>query len=114
MPRRLLTLPIGSALNSRISGTNPLPASSGIIGIGIIGIMVIGQSVDPSSKDARFTNCFKRTVDRDVYAVKRSGVSSLVTTTASSVGTAITVWTGQGSGTKYITSFNAEIGRAHV
>ena len=69
--------------------------------------MIVGQSVDPSSKDARNTNCFKRTVDKEVYAVKRSGVSSHVTTTASSVASWIHVWAGQGSGDKFITAFGA-------
>src|SRR5262245_10513497 len=105
--RRTLNLPVASALNTRVSETNPLPASSGIVGIGVVGIMVVGQSVDPSAKDARNVNCFKRTVDKVVYAVKRSGVSSHVTTTASSVASALMVWSGQGSGDKFITAFGA-------
>lgn len=107
MPRRILNLPVATALNSRVSGTNPLPATSGVVGIGVVGTMIVGQAVDPSALDARYINIIKRTVDGQVYAWKRSGVSSHVTTTASSVASAIHVWAGQGSGTKFITAFGA-------
>ena len=105
--RRVIDLQVATALNTRVSGTNPLPASSGVVGVGIVGIMVVGQSVDPTTKDARYVNVFKRTVDKQIYAVKRSGVSSHVTTTANTVGVGILIWSGQGSGTKFITAFGA-------
>jgi hypothetical protein len=105
--RHTLNLPVANALEARVSGTNPLPASSGVVGVGVVGVMIVGQSVDPSTKDARNVNCFKHTVGKTVYAVKRSGVSSHVTTTASSVASWITVWSGQGSGDKVISAFGA-------
>ncbi len=108
---KVLTLPVVNAPNTRVSGTNPLPASSGIVGIGVVGIMVVGQTAEASSKDARYVNCFKHTVNDEaqarkrVYCIKRSGLQSLNTPQAGSIGTAILVWTGQGTGTKLLTAF---------
>jgi hypothetical protein len=107
MPRRTISLPLINPLNTRVSGTNPLPASSGVVGIGIVGIMVVGQSVDPSTKDARYVNCFKQTAGDTVYCVKRSGLQALDTPQVSSIGTAVMVWTGQGTGQKRITAYGA-------
>src|SRR3990167_5441184 len=99
--RKLIRLPVVNALNTRVSATNPLPASSGVVGIGVVGIMVVGQSVDPTAKDARFVNCFKHSVDdqaqgrKRIYCVRRSGNQSLNTPQSGSIGTALLVWTGQ-------------------
>lgn len=106
--RKTLRLPFVSPLNTRISAINPLPASSGIVGIGIVGIMVVGQSVEPTAKDARFVNCFKHTVGGEkgrTYCVKRSGLGVLNTPQSGSIGTALLVWTGQGTGTKLISAY---------
>ena len=109
--RKLLRLPVVSALNTRVSASNPLPATSGIVGIGVVGIMVVGQSVDPTSKDARYVNCFKQTVSDEAQGnkthrcVKRAGLASLNTPQAGSIGTAVLVWSGQGTGAKVITAF---------
>ena len=105
--RKQITLPVINNQNTRISGTNPLPSSSGVIGTGVIGIMIIGQSVDPSSKDARYVNCFKHTVGDRIYCVKRSGLDVLETPQVSSIGTSIMVWSGQGSGDARITAYGA-------
>lgn len=109
--RKTLTLPVVSGLNTRVGGTNPLPASSGVVGIGVVGIMVVGQAVDPTAKDARYINCFKQTAQGvfgpRVSCVKRSGLAALETPQTGSIGTAILVWTGQGSGMKRITAFGA-------
>jgi hypothetical protein len=109
--RKILSMPVVSALNTRVSASNPLPATSGVVGIGVVGLMVVGQSVDPTSKDARYINCFKQTVSDEAHGkrtyrcVKRSGLASLNTPQSGSIGTSILVWSGQGSGTKVITAF---------
>lgn len=95
--RKTITLPVVSALNTRVSTTNPLPASSGIVGIGIVGVMVVGQSVDPTAKDARYVNCFKHTAAGRTYCVKRTGLAASITPQAGSIGTSILVWTGNGN-----------------
>lgn len=103
--QKLLRLPIIHPLNTRVSATNPLPASSGVVGIGVIGIMVVGQSVDPTAKDARYVNCFKHTVGEQVYCIKRSGLAALNTPQSGSIGTAALVWTGCASPTSLVTAF---------
>lgn len=95
--RKVLTLPAVSGLNTRVSGTNPLPASSGIVGIGVVGVMIVGQAVDATAKDARYVNCFKHVADGRTYCVKRSGLGVLSTPQAGSIGTALLVWTGVSS-----------------
>mgnify|MGYP001612247046 CR=1 FL=1 len=104
---KTLNLSIIHPLNTRISATNPLPASSGVIGIGVVGIMVIGQSVDPTSKDARYVNCFKHTVGDKLYCIKRSGLPELETVKSGSIGTAVMVWTGKSAGDERITAYGA-------
>ena len=105
--RKLLRLPIVDKTDSRVSAANPLPASSGVVGIGIVGIMIVGQTVDPSAKDARHINCFKRSVGDDTYCWKRSGMAFSMTVQVSSTGVALMVWTGQGNGDTLITAFGS-------
>jgi hypothetical protein len=105
MPRRKLNLSLIDPLNTRVSGTNPLPASSGVVGVGVVGTMIVGQSIDPSSKDARYVNCYKQSAGQRAWLVKRSGVSSLQTVSSGLIGTAVMVWSGQGSGDKRISAF---------
>jgi len=75
------------------------------VGIGVVGIMIVGQTVDPSAKDARYINCYKRTVGQEVYLWKRSGLQAHTTNQSSAVGVDVMVWTGEGTGTNYITAF---------
>ena len=104
--RRKISLPLISPLNSRISGTNALPSASGVVGAGFVGTMIVGKTVDPSSKDSRNVNCFRQTVGKTVYLVKRSGLGVLETP-AAAVGSAIMVWTGLSPGTARITAYGA-------
>ena len=109
--QKLLRVPVVSTMNTRVSGTNPIPSSSGIVGIGVVGIMVVGQSVDPASKDARYLNCFKQTVADEaqdsqiVYCVKRSGLAASSTPQTGSIGTAIAIWTGSSAPTSVVEAF---------
>jgi len=109
--RKLLRLPLVSSLNTRISATNPLPATSGVVGVGVVGIMVVGQTVDPTSKDARYVNCFQHTVKNEaegtsrIYCVKRAGLEAHDTPQAGSIGTAGLIWTGASTPTTKITAF---------
>jgi len=101
--------PLAGPYNTR--PVSILPASSGIIGSGIIGSMVIGRTTQTSNKDRRFINCFSESVSnpvtgtRTMYLVKRPGFALSTTPQAGSIGNAILVWSGQGTGTKVITAF---------
>lgn len=111
MPSKTVRLPLTGSHVNRVSATNALDTSSGYVGVGIVGIMIVGSTTASSNKDQRFVNCFGiSTVDRitgvkRIYAVKRPGWGTDVTPEAGSVGAAILVWTGQGSGTKRISAF---------
>ncbi len=94
-----------------MSGTNDPSAESGIWGVGIWGQFIWGGTTAPSDKDARYVNCFKQTANdafgKRVYSVKRSGLQALETPQVSSIGTAILVWSGQGTGDARITAYGA-------
>lgn len=101
--RKQLNIPVVSSTNTRISTINYAPESSGVIGIGVIGVMVIGRTLGATDKDARYVNCFKRTVADEqegksiVKCIKRSGLGTLNTPQSGSIGTALLVWTGNSS-----------------
>lgn len=106
-------LPIAGSYNTRVSTSNTLTSASGIVGAGIVGAMIVGRGSGTSTKDRRFVNCFTETVvdqynnNKTLYLVKRPGFAALNTPQAGSIGNAILVWTGQGSGTKVISAFGS-------
>lgn len=118
MPRAIKRVPLVGVYNTRAADVNALSSTSGIVGVGVIGSMVIGQAAVSSDKDQRFVNCFPLTVTneiaqtRTVYLVKRPGFVEHNVPSSGDIGTAIHVWSGQGSGNKIITAFgdtNSEI-----
>lgn len=96
-------LPLVGSYTTRVGS---LSTNSGIVGIGVVGVMVVGQSSVASTKDARYINCFKQTVEANkMYAVKRPGFASHITPASGQKGYALMIWTGQGTGDKIITGF---------
>lgn len=106
-------LPITGPYNTRINATNALTSTSGIVGAGVVGAMVVGRGAGVSTKDRRFVNCWTETISdqiqqsKTVYLVKRPGFAALNTPQSGSIGNAILVWTGQGTGTKVMSAFGA-------
>lgn len=100
--RKPFRIPLAGSYNSRV-GT--ISTSSGIIGIGVVGLMIVGQTSTSTTKDARYINCFKQTVENKVYAVKRPGFSSYVTPASGNKGYALLIWSGQGTGDSIISGF---------
>jgi len=106
-------IPVSGPYNTRVDATNALTSASGVIGAGVIGAMVIGRGAGATTKDRRFVNCWTETVvdsiqnSKTVYLVKRPGFAALNTPQSGSIGNAIMVWTGQGSGTKVISAFGS-------
>lgn len=84
-------------------GTGVLTGSLAIAGIAVAGIAVAGKGNAGSSKDHRLLNCLQITeIDENakskrLYVVPRPGFAANSTPRAGHVGTAIKVWTGQGS-----------------
>lgn len=93
--------------NLRISKSNTVSTSSGVVGIGIVGIMIVGQAISSSDKDERWINCFMTDMGGRQYAIKRPGRAALNTPSAGNIGSAIMIWTGSGGGTDIITAFGA-------
>jgi len=104
-------LPLAGSYNTRVTATNSLSSSSGIVGLGIVGVMIVGSSVQSTDKDQRFINCFAETVvnpytgSKTIYLVKRAGWATLNTPASGSIGTAIMVWSGSSAGTAIISAF---------
>lgn len=79
--------------------------------MGVVGLMIVGKTTDSSAKDQRFINCYSETIvdpvtgKQEVYCVKRPGFATSITTGSSAIGTAILIWTGQGTGGKIISAF---------
>ena len=109
--RKQLRLPLVNNYNTRVSAVGSLPTSAAIAGIAVAGVAIAGTSAQPTSKDARFINCFKRTVVDEAmgetrkHLVKRNGFAANSTVRAGHIGNAIRIWSGQGTGTKVITAF---------
>ena len=106
-------LPVAGPFNTRVNRANALSSASGVVGAGVVGVMVVGGSSSSTTKDRKFVNCWTETVvdqvqnSKTVYLVKRPGFAALNTPQSGSIGNAIMVWTGQGSGTKVISAFGA-------
>ncbi len=103
-------IPLTGAYNTR-PVTGALSSTTGVIGIGVIGVMVIGEATAGSTKDHRMINCVQITeIDQTsqskrLYVVKRPGFAVSLTPAAGNIGSAIHVWTGQGTGQKLMTCF---------
>lgn len=88
-------------------------AASGIVGSGIVGTMVVGAVSSSVTKDQRFINAIPdRVIDPltesiKFYVYKRPGFVEHSQPENGSVGSAIKIWTGQGSGAKVISAFGA-------
>ena len=91
------TVPFTGEYNSRIAQTNQASGESGVIGIGIVGDFIIGASIQASDKDERYINCFLTKMGSRQYIIKRPGMAALNTPQSGSVGSAILVWSGQGT-----------------
>lgn len=106
-------VPVAGSRNNRVAATNFLASESGYVGLGIVGLMIVGKGAEASSKDQRFINCFSETISdgvtgsSTVYCVKRPGFTASINTTSADIGNAITIWSGQGDGTKVISAFGA-------
>lgn len=102
--RKAFRLPLVGPYISRVGTAN---SSTGIVGIGVVGLMVVGQSTLSTTKDARYINCFRQSIqeEKKVYAVKRPGFSTHITPASGSKGYAILIWTGKDDGTDIITGF---------
>lgn len=111
-PNQTVRIPLVGSHNTRIVASNVPFTASGIIGIGVIGIMIIGNTT-ASGKDQRFVNAIPDKVTNPLtgkekfYVFKRPGIETHTTPQSGSVGTAIRIWTGQGSGDKIISAFGA-------
>jgi hypothetical protein len=93
--------------NTRIAKANALSAASGVVGVGVVGTAIVGAAAQASDKDERYVNCFLTKMGSEEYIIKRPGMAALNTPQAGSVGSAILVWSGQGSGAKVISAFGA-------
>jgi hypothetical protein len=100
---------LAGSYNTRVSATNVLSSSSGIVGVGIVGIMIVGLAGTTTTKDQRFVNVFSEKVLNPytgkitIYTVKRPGFAPSMTVSAGQIGTAILIWTGSAS--KIISAF---------
>jgi hypothetical protein len=105
MAERAYSIKLDGAYSTRSSAINTTSAASGVVGIGIVGSMIVGASPQPSDKDRRYINCYPITVGEEKYLVKRPGFGVLNTPQSGSIGNAVHVWVGQGSGTTVISAF---------
>lgn len=104
-------LPLTGAYNTR-PGAVALSGSSGVVGVAIVGVAVVGATSSTGvSKDHRLLNCLQITQadenaqSKRLYVVKRPGFGANSTPENGSIGNAILVWTGQGTGLKVMSCF---------
>jgi hypothetical protein len=103
-------VPLTGVYNTR-PGTGVLSGTLSIVGIAIVGSVIVGSSNQGSSKDYRMLNCVQITETdqlsntKRLYVVKRPGFAATSTPASGSIGNAIHVWAGQGSGTKIMSCF---------
>jgi hypothetical protein len=106
VPRLALT----GVYNTR-PGTGALTGALAIAGIAIAGVAIAGNSNQGSAKDHRLLNCLQITEtdenakSKRLYVVKRPGFAAHTTPRAGTIGNAIHVWAGQGTGTKVMSAF---------
>ncbi len=109
----IFRVPLGGSYTNRVSAANALDSSSGYVGAGIVGIMIVGKTTESTNKDQRFLNCFLHTITdaatgkQRKWNIKRPGYGTNNTPAAGNVGSAILVWTGQGTGTSVISAFGS-------
>lgn len=102
-------VPLTGTYNTRLGTV--LSGTAAIVGIAIVGRAIVGQGASGSSKDTRFLNCLQITQtdelaqSKRLKVVKRPGLVSNLTPAAGSIGTAIHIWTGQGTGAKIMSCF---------
>jgi hypothetical protein len=117
---KTVRLPLTASYNTRVSTTNPALGAAAIAGIAIAGVAIAGSGATSSTKDSRLINCFNETVSdpitgaKTIYCVKRPGFGTANTPAAGSIGNAITVWTGSGSGTDVVTAFGASNSTVYI
>jgi len=110
--RERVRIPLVGTFNTRAFSTTDAGTSSGIVGIGIVGTMVVGQ-INVANRDQRFINAIPDKVENPFtekvkfYVYKRPGVEINNTPASGSVGTAIRLWTAQGTGGSVISAFGA-------
>lgn len=108
---KVLRLPLGSNYNTRVSAVGTISTASAIAGVAVAGVAIAGTSVQPTSKDARYINWYRRTVPNEVTGenarmlVKRCGFASSATHRSGHIGNYGMVWKAQGAGTTIITAF---------
>lgn len=107
MAERVYKIPLAGSYNTRQSAINTTSAESGVMGIGIWGTFIWGKSPQPSDRDRRYINCYTITAGEEKHLIKRPGFGVQSTPQAGSIGNAILVWTGQGSGTSIVSAFGA-------
>lgn len=107
MGSRQFRIPLGDGYATRIGAVNILPSSSGYVGAGVVGLMVVGLTSPSANRDAKLINCYSQRVGSRKVVIKRPGFETLNTPAINNIGTAIMVWTGQGTGQKVITAFGA-------
>lgn len=111
MASKSVRVPLTASYNTRVSATQANAGLSCIAGLAIAGTAIAGASPPSSTKDSRLVNCFNETVsdqitgDKKIYCTKRPGWATSTTPAAGSIGTAILVWSGQGSGDKVMSAF---------
>jgi hypothetical protein len=88
------TVPFTGAYNTRLTIANATTTASGVVGIGVVGVMIVGSGSTSSTKDERYINCFLTSSGQEKYVIKRPGWGANTTPEASSIGTAILVWSG--------------------
>ena len=103
---------VGQTFARSVNQASAASSKSGIIGIGVVGTFIIGLTVS-STKDQHFINCYPEkltnplTNGESFFLIKRPGFATNTTPEAGSIGSAVHVWAGQGSGTSVISSFGA-------
>lgn len=100
-------VPLAGPYNTRVSAVNASDSTSGYVGVGIVGLMIVGKTTQSTDKDARYINCFRQTVEKRVYMVKRPGFGTGFTPWAGNPGYALLVWTGSATGIDLISAFGS-------
>lgn len=101
---------VGIPTTRTIASSNAAFSSSGIVGLGIVGLMVVGNLLG-GNVDQRYVNAIPDKLKNPLtgaetfYLYKRPGFEAHTTPAAGNIGTAIRVWTGQGSGGTVVTAF---------
>ena len=111
--REVIRFPlVGTEYSRALASGSGVSTTSGIVGVGVVGVMIVGYLV-ASTKDQRFVNAIPEKITNALtgqetfYISKRPGFAVLNTPGGSNAGSAIHVWSGQGTGSKVISAFGA-------